>query len=125
MRTIIAALLALPLAACGSQSANMMVGTGQSYTSLADQREALRTVQVTDGVPEGATVLGPVDASRCHRRFTDEAPTEELVRNDLRVTAFARGADGVAGVIVEKRSALVDNCWWSLVARGTMYRKPS
>lgn len=122
MRMTTVALLALPLAACGTQSANMMVGTSQSYASLADQREALRSVQATDGVPPGATVIGPVDASRCHRKFTDEAPNEEMVRNDLRVTAFARGADGVAHVTVEKRSALVDNCWWSLVARGTMYR---
>ena len=107
------------LAGCSTYSSNMRVGNDISYASISDQREAVRTIKVYDTMPEGAEVLGPVDAGRCHRSFVEESPSDALVRTDLRIAAYTMGADGVTDVSVEKTSALTKNCWYMLDARGT------
>jgi hypothetical protein len=107
--------------ACATQSANMLIGTEQPYVSLADQRLAVQTVAISDDVPIGARVLGQVDASRCHRDLTQREPSEEMVQTDLMVTAFARGADGIADVSIIRQSGLVQNCWYTLTGTATMY----
>ena len=85
-----------------------------SYASLLDQREAARGIQVFDVMPEGATVLGKVDAGRCHESFLENAPEETLVILDLKIAAYALGADGIANVKVDKESALSVACWYML-----------
>jgi hypothetical protein len=121
---LIAAFFVVLLAGCGTNSANMRVGTEQPCSSLGDQRAAARSVVVVDIVPEGASVMGEVDASRCHRNMLDKAPTNDEVIADLTVAAYARGADGIAGVQITEQvaSALLKNCWSALVGRGTMFR---
>lgn len=81
-------------------------------------------VRIVADVPPGARIIGVVDASRCHRNMLDKPPSAEDVENDLRVAAYARGADGIAGVHVETRvlGSLLKNCWHTLVATGTAYR---
>jgi len=124
MRHLLPYVFAVLLAGCATNSANMQVGTEQSYTSLGDQRAAVRSIAVADTVPEGATVMGEVDASRCHRNVLDKPPTNDEVRTDLIVAAYARGADGIAGVQIseEVASALLKNCWMTLVGKATMFR---
>lgn len=107
---------------CASQSGNMARGTESYGFGLSDQREALRTVSISNELPEGATVIGSVDASRCHRNTLEAKPTEEMIRNDLRIFAYAKGADGIYGVTVRKESGLLKNCWHILTGKATMYR---
>lgn len=106
----IAALLAT-LAGCASNSANMKVGTDMTYVSLKDQREAVMTVKDYPQTPAGATLVGTVDASRCHRNTLQAQPTDADLLIDLKVAAYARGADGISMVKVEKGTGLLQNCW--------------
>lgn len=102
---------ALALAGCATNSANMRVGTDMSYVSLKDQREASQAVQVAQQAPQGAVMLGQVDAARCHRNTLHSEPTEAEIVLDLKVAAYARGADGITAVNVTKTSGLMQNCW--------------
>lgn len=108
------ALLIGLLQGCGSHSSNLQVGNEQSYASLKDQREAVRTVKVYEAIPTGAQVVNEVSAGRCHRSFVEEAPTEAAVLTDLKIAAYAQGADGITGVKISKESGLNRNCWYVL-----------
>ena len=111
-RTVLAS-AALFLAGCSTYSSNMRVGNDMSYASLADQRAAAVGVQVLDTAPAGSRSLGKVDAGRCHRSFVETSPAEEGVILDLKIAAFARGADAIT-VTVDKQSGLTKNCWYVL-----------
>lgn len=106
---------------CSTYSSNMQVGNDQSYLSLKDQREALRTVQQYEALPDGAVVLGKVDAGRCHRSFVETAPDDAMVIADLKVAAYAKGADGITDVKIAKESGLSKNCWYILDGEATMF----
>jgi len=106
---------------CGSHSSNLQVGNEQSYASLKDQREAVRTVKLYQALPAGAEVVSEVSAGRCHRSFVEEAPTEASVLIDLKVAAFAQGADGITGVTIEKESGLNRNCWYVLTGKAKAF----
>ncbi|MGY2135855.1 hypothetical protein ACW9I8_04460 [Pseudomonas reactans] len=99
---------------CSSYSSNLQVGNDQSYTSLREQREAVRTVKMFDSMPPGAEFLDVVSAGRCHRSFVEDAPTEATVLMDLKIAAYAKGADGIANVSISKDSGLNRNCWYVL-----------
>ena len=114
----------LMLTGCASDSANMRIGTSQSNVSLSDQRQASQVISVSDQVPIGAVVIGDVDASRCHRYAYDKPPTGENVISDLKMAAFARGADGLANIRIDKKSALLKDCWHTLVGKATIYTIP-
>lgn len=122
MRILISFIALFLCAGCATRSSNMAIGSEQSYTSLADQRAASLLANVAT-LPQGAKAIGKVDASRCHRRFDQSAPDEELVLNDLKVAAYAKGADGITNVKIEKQSALLQNCWYALNGEATAYRK--
>lgn len=109
--TIAITVLVLAVSGCASNSANMKVGTDMSYASLKDQREAALTVKDYPALPEGATLVGTVDASRCHRNSLQAPPTEADLRTDLKVAAYARGADGITDVKIERSTGLLQNCW--------------
>jgi uncharacterized protein YbjQ (UPF0145 family) len=115
------ALLTSLVAGCGSHSSNLQVGNEQSYASLKDQREAVRTVKQAENLPNGASVLGSVSAGRCHRSFVEEAPDEATVITDLKVAAYAKGADGITDVKVSKESGLNRNCWYVLGGTATAF----
>lgn len=102
------------LQGCGSHSSNLQVGNEQSYASLKDQREAVRTVKVYEALPTGAQVVNEVSAGRCHRSFVEEAPNEAAVLTDLKIAAYAQGADGITAVKISKESGLNRNCWYVL-----------
>lgn len=107
-------LLLSALSGCATYSSNMRVGNDMSYASLGDQRAASQTIKVLDAVPGDAVVVGMVDAGRCHRSFVESSPAEQAVLLDLKISAFALGADAIAEVIIEKQSALTKNCWYML-----------
>lgn len=106
----IAALLAA-LSGCANTSANMKLGTDMTYMSLKDQREATRAVQEYPEAPKGAKMIGQVDAARCHRYTTQAPPTDAELLLDLKVAAYARGADGITSIKIEKGTGLMQNCW--------------
>ena len=107
------------LAGCATYSSNAVVGNDMSYASLAEQREAALTVKVYETMPANATVIAPIDAGRCHRSFVETAPNEQLVTIDLKVAAYALGANGITNVNVEKKSALTKNCWYMMNGTAT------
>lgn len=116
MSTVVAA--ALVVSGCASQSANMRVGTDMSYASLSEQRQAARAVKILKERPADSEALGLVDASRCHRNTLEAPPTEEALLSDLKVAAYARGADAVIDVQITKESGLLKNCWYIVTVRG-------
>lgn len=121
MRLVVASLLLVTLTGCGSHSSNLQVGNEQSYASLKDQREAVRTVQQYDTLSAGAQALTEVSAGRCHRSFVEEAPQEATVLNDLKIAAYAQGADGITDVVIAKESGLNRNCWYVLTGKARAF----
>jgi len=122
MKRLVIAPLVLYLAGCATQSTNMRIGNEQTYTSLEAQRQAVLKVAESETLPANAAATGPVDASRYHRYQGDIEPSNEILMDDLKAAAFARGADGIFGVQIAKEGALTRNCWHSITARATMYR---
>lgn len=114
-------LLAVTVVGCAGHSSNLRVGNDQSYASLTDQREAVKNVSEYRETPPGAKILGSVDAGRCHRLQGSTEPSEELVKTDLKVTAYARGADGISNITFKKESALTLNCWYILTGEAVMF----
>lgn len=121
-RGTLCVLLSAALTGCATHSSNLRVGNESSLTSLSDQRDAMRSVREYETVPLGAVVIGTVDAGRCHRSFVQSAPTRENVVDDLKVAAYAKGADGIAAITVEKKSGLSDNCWYVLNGTAKAFR---
>jgi len=113
------------LSGCSSHSSNLQVGNEQSYASIKDQREAVRTVQVYDALPSGAQVITEVSAGRCHRSFVEDSPQESTVLIDLKVAAFAQGADGITGVNIAKETGLNRNCWYVLTGKAKAFTMPN
>lgn len=95
-----------------------------SYTSLGDQRAASKTIRVLDAAPAGSEIIGNVDAGRCHRSFVESTPAEEGVLLDLKIAAYALGADAITGVNIAKQSALTKNCWYMLDGKAQALRLP-
>lgn len=112
----------LLLSGCSSHSGNTMLGTTSYNYSLSEQREALRTVAVAQALPDDAVNMGPVDAARCHRNSLDAEPTEDMILTDLRMFAYAKGADGIYDVNIFKESGLLKNCWHILNGKASMYK---
>lgn len=121
MRCVVLAVLCGLVMGCSSHSSNLQVGNDQSYTSLKDQREAVRTVKVYDALPAGAEVVSKVSAGRCHRSFVEQAPEDSTVITDLKIAAYAQGADGITGIAISKDSGLNRNCWYVLGGTATAF----
>lgn len=127
MKIRLLALLSLSalMVGCSTHSSNLQVGNEQSYTSLRDQREAVRTVKVYEELPVGAEFLTEVSAGRCHRSFVEEAPDESAILTDLKIAAYAQGADGITDVKVSKASGLNRNCWYVLGGTAKAFAVPA
>lgn len=122
-----AAAVVVSLAGCSTYSSNMRVGNDMSYASLGDQRTASQTIRVLDAAPSDAEDMGELDAGRCHRSFVETSPAEQAVLLDLKIAAYALGADAITDVKIEKQSALTKNCWYMLdgKARALRLNKPA
>ena len=119
------AVAAFCLSGCSTYSSNMRVGNDMSYASLGDQRVASQTIKVLDFAPRTAQVLGDVDAGRCHRSFVETSPVEQSVLLDLKIAAYALGADAITNVKIEKQPALTNNCWYMLDGKAKVLRLPA
>jgi hypothetical protein len=117
-----AAIVLAMISGCSTYSSNMRIGNDMAYVSLSDQRQASQLVKVYELTPAGAEALGTVDAGRCHRSFVETPPTEAMVLMDLKIAAFARGADGITDVSIRKESGFTKNCWYMLDGQATAVR---
>lgn len=122
MRVLVASLAALSVGGCAHVSSDTRVGSTPN-ASPAGILEARARVAITDTVPADAKSLGTISAARCHRNTSDTPPTEETVKDDLRLIALAGQADGISGVEISKTSALSQNCWYLLRGQATAYSK--
>jgi hypothetical protein len=95
------------LAGCATYSSNMVVGNDMKNVSLSDQRAASLTVKTYDTVPFNATVISRVDAGRCHRSFVESAPKTDILLIDLKLAAYALGANGIANISIREESACI------------------
>lgn len=122
MKNILFLIFIIFITGCAStNSANMRVGTDQSYTSLKDQREAVLAIKEYSSIPDGATNIITVDASRCHRNSSQIAPSEQDILIDLKIAAYAKGSDGIANIKYSKTSALLQNCWSIITGNATAF----
>ena len=44
-----------------------------------------------------------------------------VLRGDFKIQAYAKGADGISNITVEKNSALMENCWYMLEGKAKMF----
>lgn len=102
MRLATALAAALVCAGCGTTSSNITVGTGNFTVDPVRQRTALLAVKETPTIPEGGVEVARVDASRCHQSRSQVAPTQADVIADLKIAAYAKGANGIAAVTLTK-----------------------
>lgn len=114
----------LLLGGCATNSSNMRMGTDVSYLSLKDQREVIPTVKEYSSMPSGSNDLGKVDAARCHRNGFQSEPTDNEVKIDLKAAAYARGADGITDIKIDRVSGLMQNCWYILNGEATAFALP-
>ncbi len=114
-------LLCSLVAGCSNHSSNIRVGNDLPDINVGNLRDAIRTVRVYPSVPVGAANVGQLSASRCHRNFLDQAPTDEAVLIDLKVSAYAQGADGLTQVSYTKASGLSSNCWQILTGTAIVF----
>lgn len=91
-------------------------------SSLSDRREALRTIRIVEKTPAGAVSLGGISARRCHRNFLEDAPTEKALADDLKLAAYAQGADVMRMIGMEKINGVMANCWYVLEGKAELYR---
>lgn len=126
MKKVLAGMAATALlAGCATTSSNMRIGNDQSYVSLKDQREAVLHVKEYPEVPAGAKIIGKVDAARCHRYANQSKPSNTEVLIDLKVAAFAKGADGISNISYENVSGLSQNCWEIWNSEATAFIVPN
>lgn len=63
MRALGLVLLSITVAGCSSYSSNLQVGNDQSYASLKDQREAVRTVKMYEATGRRSSDPGSFSGS--------------------------------------------------------------
>lgn len=110
---------ALALAGCAT---SRNVRTSAEATASP---EAQRYVVVATKTPAGAKEIGQITAARCHRNTFDPVPTEQQVIEDLQGEAYAKGANGISQVKVEKTGmTFASNCWQLLKGSATAFSNP-
>ena len=90
--------------------------------SLKDLREANKVIKYSDILPSNAEVIGKFTVRRCHRYANDPVPSDQTLINDLKLAAYAEGADGIAGFELKKSTGLLYNCWQVRDATSTFYK---
>jgi hypothetical protein len=126
MKAILFALVVglLMVGCAGTRVTNVTEGRDlPSGTDARTSREAIRTISVTETTPSNALITGSVEAGRGHRDWRNDEPTLEDLINDLKISAYAKGADGISEVQTQKKSGISDNYWWVLQGRAVAWRR--
>ncbi|MGV2906453.1 hypothetical protein [Achromobacter sp. AGC25] len=109
-------LISSTLAGCitvAPEEKDATVRRGNAPASVVDLQAATKAVKVYDIAPEQSQSLGTVTAIRCHANLYEPKPTEETLRGDLLINAFAKGANGVSDLqIVRQPGNLGYNCYF-------------
>jgi len=113
------ALLISALSGCISvppDEQNATVRRGNAPSSVVDLQAATKAIKIYEAMPDDAENLGDVTAIRCHANLYEPKPTEEIVRGDLLINAYAKGADAISDMkIVRQPGNLGYNCYFRLV----------
>lgn len=89
------------------------VRRGNAPASVVDLQAATKALTVYETSPPGAEVLAEVSAIRCHANLYEPKPTEDTVRSDLLINAFAKGANAISDIsIVRQPGNLGYNCYF-------------
>ncbi len=89
------------------------VRRGNAPASVVDFQAATKALTVYETSPAGAEVLAEVSAIRCHANLYEPKPTEDTVRSDLLINAFAKGANAISDIsIVRQPGNLGYNCYF-------------
>ena len=121
LKTIIVFLLVCTLFGCGDFTRNYLVGDELPPGDIQSQRIAMKTIKVFDDLPDNAQSVKEIYAARCHREEFEKEPKEEMLIGDFKIQAYAKGADGISNITVEKNSALMENCWYMLEGKAKMF----
>lgn len=115
-RVSLIVLLASSLAGCitvSPEEKDATVRRGNAPASVVDLQAATKAVKVYESAPEQSQSLGTVTAIRCHANLYEPKPTEETLRGDLLINAFAKGANGMSDIqIVRQPGNLGYNCYF-------------
>lgn len=63
-----------------------------------------------------------ISVTRCHRSFLAEAPDDQAIMADLKLAAYAQGADALRLISIEKVNGVMANCWYVLEGKAQLYR---
>ena len=105
LKTIIVFLLVCTLFGCGDFTRNYLVGDELPPGDIQSQRIAMKTIKVFDDLPDNAQSVKEIYAARCHREEFEKEPKEEMLIGDFKIQAYAKGADGISNITIEKNSA--------------------
>lgn len=122
-RAVVLVLSAALLAGCVTPGYEGQVGNGISGDQMSTRREALKTVQYSTTPLPGYRKLKAVSVRRCHRNFTEKAPTEDALIEDLKVAAYAEGGELVTNVQSTTKNGLAANCWYVVEATADIWTK--
>lgn len=87
--------------------------------------DAANRVLELQSSPEGARVLGKVEAIACQKATHEPLPTNEAAKTLLKAKAAALGATAVVDVkFTHQNISLGNNCWDTIVATGTAVTVP-
>lgn len=114
---------ALLLSACVTAGYEGQTGTMMSGDQITARREANRTISVYETKPARHRSMGEVSARRCHRSFVEDAPSAEAITDDLKVAAYAQGADAISNIQTKQMNGLLANCWYVLEGTAQIWRK--
>ena len=71
--------------------------------------------------PVNTLVIGQLERPRCHRKINETPSTSVVVVTDLKVVAYAKGADSFTDIRIDKVSGLSQHCWLILDGRAKMF----
>ena len=93
--------------------------------SYADSSR-VQPVRVSRSIPRGATVVQDIEADHCVSDLNRRADAEKAVISTLHADATELGADGIARVELDTRTAtaFLDTCWNRVTGTAVAYKFP-
>lgn len=102
------------LSGCVTAGYEGQVGNMVTADQVTARREAMKTVKYVKSVPPGYRKIKDVSVRRCHRNFTESAPTDQALIDDLRLAAYAEGGELITNLRTQTKNGLAANCWYVL-----------
>ena len=112
---------ALGLVGCVTAGYEGQVGNMVSGDQVLARREAIKNVRYADTAPAGYRKLKDVSVRRCHRNWTEDAPTDQALLSDLKIAAYAEGGELLTNLRTDKKNGLAANCWYVVEATAEVW----